>query len=200
MDVENSVNSSSAPRPPGEPAVIRRLPAGAEYTFIKLVTHDVPPPLTTVTWVPADVDVSPWGWFQTKTFGWIDHELQKREHAPPAATTEERQEAQALRHEFVQQFNSSSGRSVLRQGRPRSGYRSDSSTRRGSILSISPQAHFAWPAGSKCGHTRPTVRDFSQRRSSSPSPLRGEIRRFRGSTRTSTTRHVARCSASTSLT
>ncbi len=97
----------SRPLPPGEPAVIRRLPLGVEYTHVKMLVHSLPPWLTTMTWA-ADVDDPVWAGFRGKSYRALDWALRKRELAceggPAPAAAEERQRLMALRQEFVQQF------------------------------------------------------------------------------------------------
>ena len=93
--------------PPGEPAIIQRLPPGVDYTHVKMIVLGLPPWLTTMTWA-ADVDDPIWTAFRGKPYRTLDRALRQREMAyeglPAPAAEKERQRLLALRHEFVQQF------------------------------------------------------------------------------------------------
>lgn len=93
--------------PADEPAVIRRLPPGVEYTHVKMIAHSLPPWLTTMTWA-AEVDDPIWAAFRGKPYQTLDRALRKQERVfeglPAPAAAEERQRLMALRYEFVQQF------------------------------------------------------------------------------------------------
>lgn len=103
----------AAPKPPptaspGEPDVIRRLPRGVEYTYVKMIILSLPSWLTTMTWAAREENDPVWKAFRGKTFRTLDRALQKREGACMAlqesAATEERGRLIALRDQFVQQF------------------------------------------------------------------------------------------------
>lgn len=89
-----------------EPEVIRRLPRGVEYTFVKVIFHDAPAPLTTLSWLPRKEGAKPsdslWLAFRGKTYRSIDRRLSKEEAA--ISSDEQRQDIRALRHYFVEQF------------------------------------------------------------------------------------------------
>src|SRR5437879_292792 len=88
-----------------EPEVIRRLPPGVEYTFVKMIIQGAPSPLTMLSWVSTVGDDPLWAAFRTKTYRVIDRYLRKEEVAlSPTSSDEQRQRVRALRHHFVEQF------------------------------------------------------------------------------------------------
>lgn len=83
-------------RAPDEPAVIRRLPPGVRYSYVKLIILDPPSPLYIAPWLSTDTDDSIWSLFRGKTFRALDRALRLREQgaavpdpkiAPPRSRT-----------------------------------------------------------------------------------------------------------------
>lgn len=93
--------------PIGEPAVIGRLPAGAEYTHLKQIILGLPGALDVLPWLtPEASDGFGWSRFRGKTFRALDHLLRREEQRLLAAAPEQRETlvTAALRHQFVQYF------------------------------------------------------------------------------------------------
>ncbi len=95
-------------RAPDEPAVIRRLPPGVEYSCVKLIILDLPSPLYLAPWLSTDTDDPIWSMFRGKTFRALDRALRLRERgaaAPdPKADPQAFPYTQMLRHFWVQHF------------------------------------------------------------------------------------------------
>ncbi len=95
-------------RAPNEPAVIRRLPPGVEYSHVKLILLDLPSPLFIAPWLSTDTDDPIWSMFRGKTFRAVDRALRLRERgaAIPDGTVDPRgfRYTQMLRHLWVQHF------------------------------------------------------------------------------------------------
>jgi hypothetical protein len=105
----NLRGTDTAPvRAPDEPAVIRRLPPGVEYSYVKLIILDPPSPLYIAPWLSTDTDDSIWSLFRGKTFRALDRALRLREQraAVPDPKVDQRQfpYTQMLRHFWVQHF------------------------------------------------------------------------------------------------
>ena len=81
---------------PGEPAFIRRLPEGVEYTHIKTIFMDLPSALTTLLWSTTSQDDRLVAAFKGRTIRAI-HRALRRE----AETHRDRNEISAIRHELV---------------------------------------------------------------------------------------------------
>jgi len=81
---------------PGEPAFIRRLPEGVEYTHIKAIFMDLPSALTTLLWSTSAQDDPLVAAFKGRTIRAIDRALRResRAHRDPSETA-------AIRHELV---------------------------------------------------------------------------------------------------
>ena len=82
---------------PGEPAFIRRLPAGVEYTHIKMIFMDLPSPLTTLLWSTSSQDDRLLTAFKGRTIRAIDCALRRE-----AKGQRDRNEISAIRHELAQ--------------------------------------------------------------------------------------------------
>src|SRR4030095_16791585 len=96
-------------RAPDEPPVIRRLPPGVEYSYVKLIILDLPSPLYVAPWLSTDTDASIWSMFRGKTFRALDRALQLREKRAavpddPTVDPHEFPYTQMLRHFWVQHF------------------------------------------------------------------------------------------------
>ncbi len=85
--------------------MLRRLPAGVEYTFVKMIIAQAPPALTTLSWLAAAPDESPWGWFRArKSYRAIDRALQRQaQNLPANPQSTVHQTFRAVRNQFVQQ-------------------------------------------------------------------------------------------------
>ncbi len=70
---------------PDEPAVIRRLPPGVEYTHVKMIIHSLPSGLTTMTWA-AEVDDPIWAAFRGKPYRRLDMPNTARPPKPTGST------------------------------------------------------------------------------------------------------------------
>jgi hypothetical protein len=86
---------------PREPAVLRRLPKEAQYTFVKLILKGVPGLLVAGSWHSSAAP-------GRRTYASLDRELGKREVAlqgePPHRIDERHIELEALRHSLVMQL------------------------------------------------------------------------------------------------
>ena len=106
----NLRGTDTAPtRAPDEPAVIRRLPSGVEYTYVKLIILDLPSSLYLAPWLSTDTDDSIWSLFRGKTLRALDRALRLREQraaAPddPTVDSQDLPYTQMLRHFWVQHF------------------------------------------------------------------------------------------------
>lgn len=88
-----------------EPDILRRLPPGVEFTFVRMILSQVPDVLTTQLWTdPASADPLV-ARFQTKTYGAVDRALDKESAAlnPLPLQSIERQRVNALRREWTRQ-------------------------------------------------------------------------------------------------
>lgn len=95
--------------PTGEPAVIGRLPAGAEYTHVKQIVLGLPGAFDVLPWFTTEEnDALRWSRFRGKTFRSLDRVLHQEEQRLPAAASEERgrkeQVTAMLRQQFIQYF------------------------------------------------------------------------------------------------
>src|SRR5262249_54693040 len=79
---------------PGQPAFIRRLPEGVEYTHIKTIFMDLPSALSTLLWSTPPPDDRLVAAFKGRTIRAIDRAL-RREHQAGGPQTI------AIRHELV---------------------------------------------------------------------------------------------------
>ena len=106
----NLRGTDTAPtRAPEEPVVIRGLPPGVEYTYVKLIILDLPSPLYLAPWLSTDSDDPIWSMFRGKTFRALDRALRLREQRAavaddPTAASQEFPSTQMLRHFWVQHF------------------------------------------------------------------------------------------------
>jgi hypothetical protein len=82
---------------PGEPAFIRRLPPGVEYTLIKTIFIDLPSGLPTLLWAAGTKGTSLLRTFNERTVRAIDRALRHEENS---AT--HREHAAPVRHELAQ--------------------------------------------------------------------------------------------------
>jgi hypothetical protein len=87
---------AEAPRASEEPAVIRRLPEGVDYTHIKAIFLDLPASITTLLWMAAPADHLAAA-FRGKTIRAIERTL--RRHEQNSADLER---SRLIRHELVQ--------------------------------------------------------------------------------------------------
>jgi hypothetical protein len=152
---------------PGEPAFIRRLPDGVEYTHIKTIFMDLPSALTTLLWstqVQNDPLVAA---FKERTIRAIDRALRReaKAHGDPS-------ESAAIRHELVTL--------ALREA---NGLSSPHPERRISVTHVFPQlfAEEHRPPGPSAQHIRITVtnsprqRERSERAAKTPTVLEERV-------------------------
>jgi hypothetical protein len=97
---------SSVPRAPGEPAVLARLPAAVEYTYIKMILMSVLPAMYWVPWLDPHSTDPTWVRFGRGTFRAVDRILRREEQHLAAAghgvPTQAHDRLRMLRHLFVQ--------------------------------------------------------------------------------------------------
>ena len=98
------------PRASEEPAVIRRLPEGVDYTHIKAIFLDLPASITTLLWMAAPADHLAAA-FRGKTIRAIERTL--RRHEQNSADLER---SRLIRHELVQLCYQELSRSSSRRG------------------------------------------------------------------------------------
>jgi hypothetical protein len=82
---------------PGEPAFIRRLPNGVEYTHIKMIFQDLPSSLTTLLWRDESAGDTLLTAFKGRTARAIQRALRRAE-----AIGHDRERVDLIRHELVQ--------------------------------------------------------------------------------------------------
>jgi len=92
-----------------EPAVIRRLPAGVEYTHVKQIVFDLSGPLDVVPWFTSpENDALGWSRLRRKSFRALDRVLCREERrlleTRPQEHGREHQLVAMLRSQFVQHF------------------------------------------------------------------------------------------------
>jgi hypothetical protein len=69
-----------------------------------MITHEVPPALTTLSWTVRERQEAPWAWFGRKSYFAIDRELRRQAASFPAGPgSNARQTFTAVRTEFVHQ-------------------------------------------------------------------------------------------------
>jgi hypothetical protein len=95
--------------PTGEPAVIRRLPAGVEYTHVKQIVLDLSGPLDVLPWFTSpENDALGWSRLRRKSFRALDRVLCREERrlleTPPQEHGREHKLVAMLRGQFVQHF------------------------------------------------------------------------------------------------
>ncbi len=107
--MSNSPDLSDVSFPSGEPAVIRRLPAGVEYTHVKQIIFGLSGPLDVLPWFTRlENDALGWSSFRRKSFRALDRVLCREEQrlleTPPQEHGREHQLVAMLRSQFVQHF------------------------------------------------------------------------------------------------
>ena len=94
------------PRAPGEPAVLARLPAAVEYTYIKMILLSVLSPMYWFPWLDPHAADPTWVRFGRGTFRAVDRILRREEQHLAAAghgvPTQAHDRVRMLRHLFVQ--------------------------------------------------------------------------------------------------
>jgi hypothetical protein len=152
--LSNPVSFANTPDRPtvaaGEPAIIRRLPEGVEYTRIKTIVMDLPSPPTALLWSTSSQDDRLVAAFKDGTIRAIDRALRRA-----AQTDRDRHEISAVRHELAQL-------AVHEANRPSSPH----PERRISVTHVVPplfdEAHR--PPGPSAQHVRITVTGAKTRR------------------------------------
>src|SRR5438128_2444053 len=151
---------------PGEPAFIRRLPEGVEYTHIKALFMDLPSPLTTLLWSMPSQNHFLVEAFKGRTVRAIDRALRREKNARTNRQTS------TIRHELVSLcLHEANGPSSPHPGR------------RISVTQVFPQlfAEEHRPPGPSVQHVRITVtssepqRPRSKRAISAPTVLEERI-------------------------
>src|SRR6266478_8657458 len=106
MGTNEITATSSVPRAPGEPAVLVRLPAAVEYTYIKMILMSVLPAMYWVPWLDPHSTDPTWVRFGRGTFRAVDRILRREEQRLAAAghgvPTQAHDRVRMLRHLFVQ--------------------------------------------------------------------------------------------------
>jgi hypothetical protein len=106
MGTNEIAATSSVPRAPGGPAVLARLPAAVEYTYIKMILMSVLPAMYWVPWLDPHTTDPTWVRFGRGTFRAVDRILRREEQRLAAAghgvPTQAHDRVRLLRHLFVQ--------------------------------------------------------------------------------------------------
>ena len=92
--------------PTGEPAVIRRLPAGVEYTHVKHIVFGLSGPLDVAPWFTNSEDPLGWSRLRRKSFRALDRVLCREERRLLVLKERGREHelVAMLRSQFVQHF------------------------------------------------------------------------------------------------
>jgi len=106
MGANEIAATSPVPRTPGEPAVLARLPAAVEYTYVKVMLMSVLPAMYWVPWLDPHSTDPTWVRFGRGTFRAVDRILRREEQRLAAAghgvPTQAHDRVRMLRHLFVQ--------------------------------------------------------------------------------------------------
>jgi hypothetical protein len=95
--VNNSTDKLERDVAPGEPAFIRRLPAGVEYTLIKIIFIDLPSALPTLLWAASSDSTPLLRTFNERTVRAVVRVVRREENSET-----NREHAALIRHELVQ--------------------------------------------------------------------------------------------------
>src|SRR5260370_42154091 len=105
MGTNEIAPTSPVPRAPGEPAVLARLPAAVEYTYVKMIVLCVLPAMYWFPWLDPHAPDPTWVRFGRGAFRAVDRILLREEQrlvaAGPGVPTQEHGPARTLRHLFV---------------------------------------------------------------------------------------------------